>query len=275
MTEITAQMLRELRERTGVGMGKCKEALTESNGDIEKAIANLRKAGMASAVKKESREANEGLIYVFEDKGQVAIVEVNAETDFVVKNERFQEFAKNIAEEICATAPATLDAFMEQKYTKDPKLTVDEYRSITIQSLGENIKIKRFELFPKKAGHSMATYSHMGGKLVTMVELAGAEDKQTLAKDIAMHVAAECPEYITPDEVPERVIEHEKDIARAQVKNKPENIVEKILEGKLNAYFNQVCLLYQKYVKNPDQTIEQLIGKDLKISQFLRWRVGE
>jgi len=282
MTQITAQMLKELRERTGVGMGKCKEALTEAGGDIEKAIANLRKAGMASAVKKESRETNEGLIYIFENAGQVAFVEVNAETDFVVKNDRFQEFARNIAEEICATAPATLDAFLQQSYSKDSKLTIDQYRALTIQALGENIQIKRFDLFPKKANHSIATYSHMGGKLVTMIEIAGASGEEALAKEIAMHVAAESPEYISSDEVPQHVLEHEKDIARAQIKGKPENMIEKILTGKLQAYFNQVCLLNQKFVKNNDVTVAELVanrgkelGKELKISQFLRWGIGQ
>ena len=281
MTQITAQMLKELRERTGVGMGKCKEALTESGGDIEQAISNLRKAGMASAVKKESRETNEGLIYVHESEGQIALVEVNAETDFVVKNERFSDFAKNIVKEISATAPATLDAFLQQKYSQDSNLTIDEYRSLTIQSLGENILIKRFEFFPKKAEHSISVYSHMGGKLVTMIEIAGSADEEALAKDIAMHVAAEAPEYISSEEIPERVIEHEKEIAKAQVKGKPENIIEKILTGKLQAYFNQVCLLNQKFVKNPDVTVKQLVeqrgkemGKSLKISQFLRWGIG-
>lgn len=278
MTEITAEMLRELRDRTGVGVGKCKEALKATDGNIDKAIENLRKAGIASAIKKTSREANEGSIYIFENEGQLAIVEINAETDFVVKNAKFQEFAANIAEEICNTAPATLEAFLEQKYSKDPKLTIDEARSLTVQSLGENIQIKRFEIFPKKSDHSLATYSHMGGKLVTLIEIEGSEQEAMLARDIAMHVAAEAPEYVSSDEVPPRVIEHEKEIAKAQVKNKPDNIVDKIVEGKLKAYFNQVCLVDQKYVKNPEQTIAQLLeshGKGLKISQFLRWRVGE
>lgn len=282
MTQITAQMLKELRERTGVGMGKCKEALTEAGGDIEQAIANLRKKGMASAVKKESRETNEGLICIYENDGQAAVVEINAETDFVVKNERFQEFAQSVAQEICETAPATLDAFLQQSFSRDSKMTIDEYRSVIIQALGENIQIKRFEIFPKKANHSIAFYSHMGGKLVTMIEIAGSSDEAALAKEIAMHVAAEAPEYISSNEVPERVIEHEKEIARAQVVGKPDNIVEKILVGKLQAYFNQVCLVNQKFIKNPDQTIQQLVdergkevGKSLKISQFLRWGIGQ
>ena len=282
MTQITAEKLRTLRERTGVGMGKCKEALTEAGGDIEQAIAHLRKAGMASAVKKESRETKEGLIALFETEGQVALVEVMAETDFVVKNERFVEFTRNIAEEIAKTAPATLDAFLEQRYSKDEKISVNEYRSLTIQALGENIQLRRFELFAKKAGHSLATYSHAGGKLVTLIEIAGAEKEEALAKDIAMHVAAEAPEYVSPEEVPARVIDHEKEIAKAQIQGKPENIIEKILEGKLKAYFNQVCLLNQKFVKNPDLTVQQLIdargkevGKSLSISQFLRWGVGQ
>ena len=282
MTQITAQMLKELRERTGVGMGKCKEALTEAGGDINKAIANLRKEGLASAVKKESRETNEGLIQLYENEGQIALVQVNAETDFVVKNERFQEFALNVAKEVCLTAPATVDAFLQQKYSQDSNLTMDEYRSLTIQALGENIQISRFEIFPKKANHSIAVYSHMGGKLVTLIEISGSDDAIALAKDIAMHVAAESPEYIRSDEVPQRVIDHERDIARAQMKGKPENMIEKILTGKLQSYFNQVCLLNQKYVKNPDLTIQQLLdqqgkemGKSLTVSQFLRWGVGQ
>lgn len=282
MAEVTAQMVKELRDRTGIGMGKCKEALQEAGGDIELAISNLRKAGMASAVKKEGRETNEGVIRMAENGGTIALVEVNAETDFVVKNERFQEFAANLAEEVCASKPSNLEEFLKQSYSKEPGLTIDQYRATIVQGLGENIQVRRFEIFPKRGDSSIAVYSHQGGKLVTLVEISGSDDEEELAKDVAMHVAAEAPEYLSSDEVPERVIEHEKEIAAAQIKGKPENILNKILEGKLKAYFDQVCLLNQKFVKDPDLTIQQLVekrakeaGKKLTVSQFLRWRVGQ
>jgi elongation factor Ts len=282
MAQITAQLVKELRDRTGIGMGKCKEALEEAGGNIDLAIENLRKAGMASAVKKEGRETKEGTIKTAEKGGKIAVVEVNAETDFVVKNESFQKFAQGLAEEVCQTTPANVADFLKQKYSKESKHTIDEYRASIVQSLGENIQIKRLELFTKKSNASLAIYSHQGGKLVTLVEITGSSGEEDLARDIAMHVAAEAPEYLTHEEIPERVIEHEKEIARAQIKNKPANIVEKILEGKLRAYYDQVCLINQKFVKNPEVTIAELvakrskeIGKDLKVSYFLRWRVGE
>jgi elongation factor Ts len=282
MAQVTAQLVKELRDRTGIGMAKCKEALEEANGDIELAIDNLRKAGMASAVKKEGRETKEGIIKTAENGNKIALIEVNAETDFVVKNENFQKFAQTLAEEVSLTSPANVADFLQQKYSKDKKHTIDELRASIVQSLGENIQIKRLELFSKKPNSSLAVYSHGQGKLVTVVEISGSSDETDLAKDIAMHVAAEAPEYLSHEEIPTRVIEHEKEIARAQIQNKPANIVEKILEGKLRAYFDQACLINQKFVKNPDLTIAQLVaqrgkevGKPLKVTYFLRWRVGE
>lgn len=282
MAEVTAQMVKTLRERTGIGMAKCKEALDEAGGDIELAIANLRKAGMASAVKKEGRETNEGTIKFAENDRMVALVEVNAETDFVVKNEKFQEFAQNLAHEVCEQAPTNVQEFLAQKYSKDASLTIDQYRATIVQSLGENVQVKKVELFPKKSDASLSVYSHGAGKLVTLVEISGASGEEELAKDIAMHVAAEAPEYLSKDEVPARVVEHEKEIARAQIKDKPANIQDKILVGKLNAYYDQVCLLNQHFIKEPDQTVQQIVdrrakelGKALKVAQFLRWKVGE
>ncbi len=282
MAQVTPQMVKELRDRTGIGMGKCKEALDEANGDIELAIENLRKAGMASAVKKEGRETKEGVIKTAEKEGRLALIEINAETDFVVKNEKFQKFAHDLADEVCSSQPANVADLLQQKFSKDPAHTVDEFRASIIQSLGENIQVKRLELFTKKPDTSLAVYTHGGGKLVTVVEISGSDKEEDLAKDIAMHVAAEAPEYLSQDEVPERVIAHEKEIASAQIKGKPANIIEKILEGKLKAYFDQVCLINQHFVKDPDITIAELvakrgkeIGKSLKVSYFLRWKVGE
>ena len=282
MAPVTAQMVKELRERTGVGMAKCKEALDSAEGDIELAIDNLRKAGMASAVKKEGRETKEGVIKIAENGERIALVEVNAETDFVAKNENFQNFVQNLADEICRGGPTNVADLAQQKYSQDPTLTIDEYRATIIQSLGENIQIKRLEVFPKKPNSSLAVYSHGAGKLVTLVEIAGSPGEAELAKDIAMHIAAEAPEFLSHEEIPERVIEHEKEIARAQIQGKPANIVEKILEGKLRAYFDQVCLVNQHFIKDTDLTIAEVvakrgkeIGKPLKLTYFLRWRVGE
>ncbi len=280
MAQVTPQLVKELRERTGVGMAKCKEALDASGGDINLAIENLRKAGVASAVKKEGRETKEGVIKIADDKEKIALVEVNTETDFVAKNEKFQKFAQDLAETVLKSAPNSIGEFIQQKF--DGKQTVDEYRASIIQSLGENIQIRRVELFPRKANASLAVYSHGGGKLVTLVEISGSSAENELAKEIAMHVAAESPEYLSHEEIPPRVIEHEKEIARAQIQGKPANIVEKILEGKLKAYYDQVCLVNQKFIKDTNITIAELVtkkgkerGKPLKVSYFLRWRVGE
>jgi len=281
---VTAAMIKELRDRTGVGMGKCKEALEEAKGDMELAITNLRKAGQASAVKKEGRETKEGMIGSSENPKAVALVEVNAETDFVVKNERFQEFLKNIAEEVAATHPSNLETFLQQKYSKDPHFTVDQYRANVIQTIGENIQIKRLKVVPKTSQKALGVYNHLGGKIVTLVEITGssAPEAEQLAKDIAMHIAAAAPEYLSPEKVPAHVVEHEKDIARSQVKGKPENIVEKILDGKLNAYYDQACLTRQKYIRDDSLTIQDLVtklskqlGHELKLSDFLRWNVGQ
>ncbi len=282
MTDISQELVKELRNRTGVGVGKCKEALTAANGDLELAIANLRKAGIASAVKKESRETNEGLVVFSEAPGSLSLVEIYAETDFVVKNDTFQDFARSLADQVVHQSIASLEDLLSKPYAKDPKSSVDEIRAITMQSLGENIQIKRVQLLKKPAHHSFGVYSHAGGKLVTLVEIAGSDQEQALAKDIAMHIAAESPDYISSNEIPADLIHQEREIARAQVKNKPEAIVEKIIEGKLQAFYNQVCLLNQPFVKNPDLTIAQLLenqskktGKQLSIVQFLRWKVGK
>jgi elongation factor Ts len=278
MAEITAGMIKDLRERTGVGMGKCKEALVETNGDIEAAVDLLRKSGMASAVKKSAREANEGKIGVAETGENIAIVEVNAETDFVVNNEKFQKFVQDIADEIAHTKPASLESFLAQKFSKDSSLTIDEFRATLVQAIGENIQISRFVLIPKRKGHSVAAYSHSGGKIVTLVDIGGGEGKESLSRDIAMHVAAASPEYLNPQSVPADVIQRERDIAKEQVKGKPENITEKIVDGKIKAFYDMACLLNQRYIKDDAVTIEDYVkknGSDLAVNSFIRWTVGQ
>lgn len=279
---ITSDLIKDLRERTGVGMAKCKEALEATNGDIEKAIDNLRKSGAATAVKKEGRATNEGKIASASNANTVAIVEVNAETDFVVKNDRFQQFVTNIAEDIAKTKPATLEAFKNQKYSQDPSLTVEEFRGTLVLAIGENIQIRRLMTFTKGSDKSIGVYSHLGGKLLTLVEISGSNAEEELAKDIAMHIAAASPEYLSEKDVPKTVLENEKDIAKSQIKGKPENIVDKIVEGKINSYYDSACLLRQKYIKDDDLSINDLVnkhakakGKPLKVTNFVRWTVGQ
>lgn len=281
MSNVTPQLIKDLRERTGIGMGKCKVALEEADGNIDKAIENLRKAGMASAVKKEGREANEGLIGIGESDKAFSIVEVNSETDFVAQNEKFKQFLKDIAGEAAEHSPPNLESFMKQKCKHDPSISIDEYRALVVQSLGENIQIKRLQVISKNTETSIGVYSHMGGKIVTVAVLSGGSGNEALAKDIAMHVAAEAPEYCTPEEVPEEIKKREREIGRSQVKGKPENIIEKIVEGKLKAYFNQFCLMNQKYIKDNSMTVEEFLKKEsgkaaqkVSVQSFLRWKIG-
>lgn len=282
MKEITADMIKELRERTGVGMGKCKEALVLAEGDMEKAIDVLRKAGMAAAVKKEGRETKEGLILAAEDKTHLVLAEANAETDFVVQNDRFKHFLHDCVKQALEGKSQALADFIQQPYYKDKSITIDQYRNLVIQALGENIQLRRLETIHKHPNSSYGIYSHMGGKLVVVVEIAGAPDQGGIAKEIAMHIAAENPEYIRPEEVPATVIAREEEIARSQVQGKPANIVDKIVAGKVKAYTDQFCLVNQKYIKDNSVTVQQFLeacgkkeGKPLSVKCFWRWKVGQ
>jgi elongation factor Ts len=279
--KVSAEMVKELRERTGVGMGKCKEALDQAGGNMDAAIDILRKSGMASAVKKEGRETNEGLIAAGESDKCVALVEVNAETDFVTQNEKFKLFLKEIAQEAADAMPSSVEALMGRPYGKDTSMTLDQYRALVMQSLGENIQVKRISILPKGKDLSVGIYSHMGGKIVVAVELTGGAGQEALARDIAMHTAAESPEYLRPDDVPAAIRAKEEEIARSQVQGKPANIVEKIIEGKIKAFCDEVCLICQKYIKDNTVTIAQLLEKEGKrqnlqigIKAFHRWKVG-
>ena len=281
MSLVTAQMVKELRERTGVGMGKCKEALEAAKGDISEAIDILRRTGMASAVKKEARDTNEGVILSNEDAHHLVIVEFKAETDFVVQNERFKTFVHNTAKDALKHQTKTVEALSLVKCSHNDSMTVDEYRAEQIQSLGENIRISRVAFITKEKDHSYGVYSHMHGKIFTMVDIKGASDQQELAKAIGMHIAAEAPEYVSPEEIPHEVIAKEDDIARSQVEGKPTQIQDKIVLGKLNAFYDQVCLTRQKYVRDSSLTVAQVVeaegkklGKTLSIIRFFRWQIG-
>jgi elongation factor Ts len=281
-TPVTAALVKELRERTGVGMAKCKEALDQASGNMQEAIDILRKAGIASAVKKQGRETKEGAVFVHETADAIALVEVNAETDFVVKNDKFQEYGKKMAEEVARLKPASLDAFLASPSSEDKSITIDGRRALIVQLIGENIVLKRLLVIPKAANRTVGFYSHMGGKIVTVVELDGSDSEQSLTKDIAMHIAAANPEFTRPEEIPEDVIAKEKEIAASQLAGKPANIMDKILAGKLNAFFDQVCLVRQKFVKDDSMTIDALVqkrakecGKTLHVVRFFRWMIGQ
>lgn len=282
MADVTIAMIQEVRERTGVGMNKCKQALVEANGDIDEAISILRKSGMASAVKKQGRQTNEGMIGTAVTNDCVAVVEINSETDFVVQNALFQQYLRDMADEVASTKPATLEAFLQQRYSKDSELSIDEYRATIVQTIGENIQIRRLKVIPKNAHHSAGVYSHLNGKIVVVVEIEGAADQEALAKDIAMHVAAAAPEYLSAEKVPADVIANEQEIAKSQVQGKPANIVDKIVEGKLKAYYDQACLVNQHYIRDDKLTIAELVGqhakqagKPLELVSFIRWVVGQ
>lgn len=282
MSKVSMDLIKDLREKTGIAMGKCKEALEHANGDIDLAMDNLRKAGMTSAQKKEGRETHEGMIGICETKHAVALVEVNSETDFVAENERFKEFVANVAEQAAETAPSSVEELLAQKYRKDPSITIDQYRSLQIQTLAENIQVKRVVVIKKHAHSSIGIYSHMGGKVVTLVEIEGADGLQDLGRDIGMHIVAENPQYLNADAVPHDVKEKEKEIARSQVQGKPANMIDKILEGKLKAFYDLVCLLNQKFIKDSSVTVAELVAqkgkelnKPLKVVRFIRWRMGE
>jgi len=283
--KITAQLVKELRDRSGVGMAKCKDALVEADGDIEKAADILRKKGLAASVKKEGRETKEGLIGFFETEKAIALLEVNTETDFVAKNEKVKKFVGELAEQLANTKLAiTLDTFLKTNYSIDPSITIDEYRNLLIQAIGENIKISRIALIHKKDNSSYGIYSHMNGKIVTIVEIKNSEKESKLAYDIAMHVAAENPQYLKEEAIPENIKRKEEEIFRSQLalESKPEFVIEKIIKGKIKAFVDQVCLLNQKYIKDPSITVETLLknrskesNAELSISCFWRWQLGE
>jgi len=277
---ITAAQVNELRKSTGAGMLDCKKALEETGGDMEKAVDFLRKKGLAAAAKKAGRAATEGLVaaVINADGKSGALVEVNSETDFVAKNDKFQAFVADVANQVLAGAPADIDALMAQDSVKEPGKTVQITLNEAISVIGENLQIRRFARF-ESAGLT-GSYIHAGGKIGVLVELAGSGDLAPLAKDIAMHIAAAAPQAVRREEISTDVLDREKDIYRAKAREtgKPENIIEKIIEGQVNKFYGEVCLLEQNFVKDPDKTIQQILkaaGADATVTRFARFVLGE
>jgi elongation factor Ts len=271
---VTAQMVKELREKTGAGMMDCKKALTETNGDMEKAIDFLREKGIASAAKKGDRIAAEGLTYVVAEGNNAVILEVNSETDFVAKNEAFQNLVKELAAHLLANKPATVEEASAQTING---VTVADYINAAIAKIGEKLSLRRFTLLSKTDNDAFGAYLHMGGRISVLTVLEGTTEADA-AKDISMHIAALRPKYVSRDQVSQDEVEHERQVLTTQALNegKPENIVAKMVEGRLGKYFEDVCLLDQTFVKNPDQKVRQFVeSKGATVREFVRYEVGE
>lgn len=277
---ITAAQVNELRKATGAGLMDCKKALQETEGNLEKAIDFLRTKGLAAASKKAGRAATEGLVAALvADNGKTGVLlEVNSETDFVAKNDKFQAFVADIAAHLLAAAPADVDALLGQPHHKVAGKTVQEVLTEAIAVIGENIQIRRFVRY-ETAG-LIGSYIHAGGKIGVLVDLAGSGDLAPLAKDIAMHCAAAAPQFVRREEVSADVLEREKDIYRAKAREtgKPENIIEKIIEGQVNKFYAEICLVEQQFVKDTDKTVQQVLkaaGADVSANRFERFVLGE
>ena len=271
---VTAQMVKELRERTGAGMMDCKKALTHTDGDMEKAIDYLRENGIAKAAKKADRVAAEGLTYILSNDQAAVILEVNSETDFVAKNDHFKTLIQDLAKHILTEKPNTVEAAAKQKMESGE--TVAEYINNAISTIGEKISLRRFTLVEKSANETFGTYLHMGGRIGVLTVLEGGTEE--VAKDVAMHIAAVNPKYVSRDQVQADEIEREREVLTQQALNegKPENIVEKMVTGRINKFYEEICLIEQAFVKNPDEKVGQVVSKaGATVKMFVRYEVGE
>ena len=274
MAQITASLVKELRERTGAGMMDCKKALTQTDGNIEAAIDYLRENGIAKAAKKADRIAAEGLSYIEVKGNKAVILEINSETDFVAKNEKFVALVKNVAEAILAAEPATLEEALQVEAQGG---TVEAVINEGIATIGEKLSLRRFEVVTKSDADAFGAYSHMGGRIGVLTLVEGSTDEEA-AKDVAMHIAALAPKYLDESEVPADVLEHEKKVLTAQALNegKPANIVEKMIVGRINKFLEEITVVNQKFVKDDSFTVEKfLASKGGKLAKFVRYEVGE
>ena len=291
---ITAAMVKELREISGAGMMDCKKALTATEGDMDKAMEFLREKGLATAQKKASRIAAEGIVMlkVAEDSKKAVAVEVNAETDFVAKNEKFQAYVAQVAEQALETEAADIDAFLAETWKFDTTKTVNEALAGQVAVIGENMKIRRFQKVEEENGF-VASYTHMGGKIGVLVDVVTDvvnDEIKEMAKNVAMQVAALNPKYTNRTEVSEEYIAHEKEILMAQIQNdpkesqKPEKVIQGMISGRINKELKEICLLDQVYVKAEDgkQSVEKYVaevakanGANVSIKGFVRYETGE
>lgn len=272
---ITAQLVKELREKTGAGMMDCKKALVQTDGDIDAAVDFLREKGLAAAGKKADRVAAEGTTFIAEKGNTAVLLEVNAETDFVAKNEDFQVLVKELADHLLEVQPADVEAALESTMSNGAK--VSDHISSAIATIGEKISLRRFVIETKTDADAFGAYLHMGGRIGVLALVEGTTDAE-VAKDVAMHIAALNPKYISHDQISAEEVEHERKVLTEQALNegKPENIVAKMVEGRLNKYFKEICVLDQPFVKNPDVTVGTfLTTAGGKLTSMVRFEVGE
>lgn len=272
----TAKDVMALRERTGAGMMDCKKALTACDGDAEKAVDFLREKGLAAAAKKASRIAAEGLVgsYVSEDGKVGVIVEVNCETDFVAKTDDFKVFVATIARQVALKNPASVEELLEQTSVDDDTLTINALLNAAVAKIGEKISVRRFA----RAEGIVDTYVHLGGKIGVLVDVEGEADANVL-HDVSMQIAAAKPTCISKNDVNQADVEKEKEILRAQALNepkpKPEAIIEKMVNGRIEKYYKEVCLIEQPFVKDPDISVKQMINGKFNVLSFTRFEMGE
>ena len=272
---VTAALVKELREKTGAGMMDCKRVLTETDGDLEKASELLRERGIAKAAKKSGRVAAEGIVeaYISEDGKSGAIVEVNSETDFVAKNEDFKTFVMDVAKQVVKNNPQTVEELLSQPSISVEGKTVNEVLIDKIATIGENMTIRRFARFETTDG-LVEKYIHGDGKIAVLVNMKNGNKE--LAKDVCMQIAAARPEYVNREQVPAERLEKEKEILKAQTMNegKPEAIAEKIVMGRINKFYEEICLIDQEFVKDPSMKVSQVL-KDAEVIEFARFEKGE
>lgn len=271
---ISAKLVKELRDKTGAGMMDCKKALVETDGDIDKAIDYLRENGIAKAAKKADRIAAEGAVYIAAEGNEAVIVEINAETDFVARNETFQELVKKIASHILATKPADVEALSNSEIDGE---TVTSIMNNAVATIGEKLNIRRFAVETKTDNDAFGQYMHMGGRIGVLTVVEGTTD-ETIAKDVAMHAAALNPKYVSRDQVDQAELDHEREVLRQQALNegKPEKIVDKMVEGRVRKYLEEICIVDQPFVKDSDQTVQQYLdSKKASIRSFVRYELGE
>ncbi len=276
MANISAKEVQALRERTGVGMMKCKEALVEADGDMEKAVVILREKGLAQSEKKASRITAEGTVAIYNQDNIAVLCEVNSETDFVAKNEKFQTFANNVAKVVAEQNPADVDALLTCKYP-DSDLTVEDMRKEMVLVIGENIKIRRFA----RLEGNISSYSHGNGKIGVLAKFT--EDASSCGKQVCMQIAAMNPRFMSRDDVPAEVLNQEKEILMVQIKNdpktanKPDNIIEKMVMGKLGKFYSENCLLDQPYFIDESVTVSKFIESNCnaKLESYIRFERGE
>ncbi len=272
--QITAAMVKELRERTGAGMMECKKALSAAEGDMEKAIEDMRKSGAAKADKKAGRVAAEGVIVtaVADDSKKVAIIEVNCETDFVAKDENFTGFTQTVANCVISGTPDSVEALMAMATAEGG--TLEEARQNLVAKIGENIQVRRFHIMDVQGG-TIGSYLH-GARIGVILDMKGGD--ADLAKDIAMHIAASKPACVSEQDVPQEMIDKEKEIlvAQAESSGKPAEIIEKMIQGRLRKYLAEITLMGQPFVKDPDTTVGKLLGNaNAEVLSFTRFEVGE